>query len=66
MSRLRLADYAQRGVTLCLFGITTYGAVVVGDGAFDIINRRIKAGPAVTAPSSPSSGADVKIDSKKT
>ena len=50
MSRLRFADYAQRGVTLCLFGITMYGALIVSDGAFNIINRRRRAGPAVKAP----------------
>ena len=65
MSRLRFADYAQRGVTLCLFGITMYGALVVGDGAFDIINRRMKIGPAVTTPKQPSTDANVKVDSKK-
>lgn len=44
--KLRFADYMQRGVTLTLFSITMYGALVVGDGAFDIISRRIAAGPA--------------------
>ena len=64
MSRLRFADYAQRGVTLCLFGVTMYGALIVGDGAFDIINRRIRAGPAVTAPK-PTDPEVPKTDLKK-
>jgi hypothetical protein len=50
MRGLRFADYLQRGVTLTLFSITMYGVLVVGDGAFDIINRRIIAGPAKTPP----------------
>lgn len=64
MSRLRFADYAQRGVTLCLFGITMYGALVVGDGAFDIINRRMKIGPAANIPKPSSADTSMKVDSK--
>jgi len=33
MSRLGAADIAQRGITLTLFGVTMYGALVFGDGA---------------------------------
>jgi hypothetical protein len=39
MSKLGVADVAQRAVTLGLFGITMYGAAIFGDGAFDIIRR---------------------------
>jgi len=32
MSRLKLIDIAQRGVTLGLFGVTMYGAAIFVDG----------------------------------
>lgn len=50
MRGLRFADYVQRGVTFTLFSITLYGAFVVGDGAFDIINRRLIQQPKVEVP----------------
>lgn len=46
MRGLKFADYVQRGMTFTLFSITLYGALVVGDGAFDIINRRLIQKPA--------------------
>ena len=46
MPRLHFKDYLQRGVTLTLFSITLYGAFVVGDGAYDILNRRYQRGNA--------------------
>ena len=54
MRGLKFADYVQRGVTFTLFSITMYGAFVVGDGAFDIINRRLIQKP-----------ADKPVDSEK-
>ena len=45
MSRLGLADIAQRSITFCLFGITMYGAAIVVDGSTDIVRRRITTGP---------------------
>ena len=38
-------DIAQRAVTLSLFGVTCYGAVVFIDGGVDIVGRRMNNGP---------------------
>lgn len=43
--RVRIMDIAQKTVTLGLFGVTVYGAVVFGDGAYDIMKRRMTSGP---------------------
>ena len=53
MSRLGVADIAQRGVTLGLFGITLYGAAVFVDGGYDIVKRRFTGGPIPAAPTAP-------------
>ena len=50
MRGLRFADYVQRGITFTLFSVTCYGALVVGDGAYDIINRRLIQQPKVETP----------------
>lgn len=36
----RLADYAQRGITLTLMGLTLYGGYVLTVGGWGVIQRR--------------------------
>ena len=69
MSRLGAADIAQRGITLTLFGVTMYGALVFGDGAVDIIYRKVTSGPIGSAPvpeiiTTPPTVASSKVPSK--
>ena len=36
----KVADFAQRGITLALFSLTAYALLILGDGAYGSIQRR--------------------------
>lgn len=39
MSSVRVADMAQKGVSLLLFGLTLYGTVVLAKGGYGVVQR---------------------------
>ena len=36
----RVADFAQRGIAVALFGLTAYGMVVLAQGGYGVMRRR--------------------------
>lgn len=40
MSWSRVADFAQRGMAVALFGLTVYGMVVLTQGGYGVLRRR--------------------------